>query len=74
MATVSRKAWNKYIADLRKISDKAADEAEKYIKTHSIMSPAEMQRLIEYAYALATKYGEAADERLCLITVNDQLQ
>lgn len=65
MATVSRKAWNKYIADLRKISDKAADEAEKYIKTHSIMSPAEMQRFIEYAYALATKYGEAAGALAC---------
>jgi len=65
MATVSRKAWNKYVADLRKISDKAADEAEKYIKTHSIMSPAEMQRFIEYAYALATKYGEAAGALAC---------
>lgn len=65
MATVSRRAWNKYIADLRKISDKAADEAEKYIKTHSIMSPAEMQRFIEYAYALATKYGEAAGALAC---------
>lgn len=65
MATVSRKAWNKYIADLRKISDKAADEAEKYIKTHSIMSPAEMQRFIEYAYALAAKYGEAAGALAC---------
>lgn len=65
MATVSRKAWNKYIADLRKISDKAADEVEKYIKTHSIMSPAEMQRFIEYAYALATKYGEAAGALAC---------
>ena len=65
MATVSRKAWNKYIADLRKISDKAADEAEKYIKTHSIMSPTEMQRFIEYAYALATKYGEAAGALAC---------
>ena len=65
MATVSRRAWNKYIADLRKISDKAADEVEKYIKTHSIMSPAEMQRFIEYAYALATKYGEAAGALAC---------
>lgn len=65
MATISRKAWNKYIADLRKISDKAADEALKYIKTHSIATPNEMQLFVDYAYALATKYGEASGALAC---------
>lgn len=65
MATISRKAWNKYIADLRKISDKAADEALKYIKTHSIATPSEMQLFVDYAYALATKYGEASGALAC---------
>jgi hypothetical protein len=65
MATISRKSWNKYIADLRKISDKAADEALTYIRTHPIATPAEMQRFIEYAFALATKYGEASGALAC---------
>lgn len=65
MATVSRRAWNKYIADLRKISDKAAEEALNYIRTHSIATPEEMQRFVEYAYALATKYGEASGALAC---------
>lgn len=65
MATVSRRAWNKYIADLRKISDKAAEEALTYIRTHSVSTPEEMQLFIEYAHALATKYGEASGALAC---------
>lgn len=65
MATVSRRAWNKYIADLRKISDKAAEEALEYIRRHPISTREEMQLFIEYAYALATKYGEASGALAC---------
>lgn len=65
MATISRKTWNKYIADLRKISDKAADEALEYIRKHPISTQADMKRFVDYAYALATKYGEASGALAC---------
>lgn len=65
MATISRKTWNKYIADLRKISDKAADEALEYIWKHPISTQADMRRFVDYAYALATKYGEASGALAC---------
>lgn len=58
---ISLTAWQKYIALLRKVNDKAAEVVRTYLETHSIpQTQAEMNALIDYAFAVATKYGEAA--------------
>lgn len=62
MSTIPRKSWTRYLVKLRRLSDKAADELIKYITNgHDIYADPSMARdVIEYAYALATKYGEGA--------------
>ena len=62
MATISDKSWSKYIARLRTLSDKAADELIKFIQNgHDIYAdPETAKAVVNYAYALATKYGEGA--------------
>jgi len=58
---ISLTAWRKYIELLRKVNDKAAEVVRTYLETHSIpQTQAEMNALIDYAFAVATKYGEAA--------------
>ena len=65
--TISAKAWKNYITVLRKVSDRATKEMEAFIRTQSarfdegVITKDEYYALvIDYAYALATKYGEAA--------------
>ena len=62
MATISNASWTRYIVRLRNLSDKAADELIKFITNgHDIYADPEMAKaVIDYAYALATKYGEGA--------------
>lgn len=62
MATVSDKSWTRYIARLRSLCEKAANELIKFIQNgHDIYAdPNKAKEVIEYAYALATKYGEGA--------------
>lgn len=58
---ISLITWRKYIERLRKVNDKAADLVRVYLEMHSIpQTREEMNALIDYAYAVATKYGEAA--------------
>lgn len=70
--TISAKAWKNYITILRKVSDRATKEMEAFIRTQSarfdegIITKDEYYALvIDYAYALATKYGEAAGAAAC---------
>ena len=62
MATISYQSWNKYIKRLRGLSDKAASDLIKYIVNgHDVYTdPSKAKEVIDYAYALATKYGEGA--------------
>lgn len=60
--TISRRVWDKYIADLRKVNDEAARRARAYITAHDVTTPEGTAALIEYCFGLATKYGEAAAE------------
>lgn len=62
MADISRKAWDKYIEVLRKLNDAAADQFKEYLRTHEIETRIQRDAAIEYAYALATRYGEASAE------------
>lgn len=55
--TISAHAWNKYVATLSRINEEAARQMGLYLQDHGY---ADTQALIDYAYALTTKYGEAS--------------
>ena len=57
---IPSKAWDRYIANLRKMSDKASRLMFERIAgvDLSALSAEERADIIDYAYALATKYGE----------------
>jgi hypothetical protein len=60
MARISQKEWNKYIARLHKINDKAANEFRNIIVDRGGYGNIERQKLIDIAYGISTKYGEAS--------------
>ena len=69
---ITNKAWRNYIAILRRVSDRASREMDAYIRSQSILFDAGTitrgefeSNVIEYAYALATRYGEAAGAAAC---------
>lgn len=55
--TITAASWKEYRDKLAKISDTAADMMQKYVLENGFEINQEM---IDYAYALSTKYGEAA--------------
>lgn len=65
---ITDKQWNRYISVLRELNNKAAEDMIKFMTSHNItkvgnayvLSRQERKELIDYAYALATKYGEGA--------------
>lgn len=65
---ITSRQWNRYIAVLRELNNKAAEDMIKFMTSHNIarvgsdyiLSAQERKTLIDYAYALATKYGEGA--------------
>lgn len=59
---ISAKDWNNYVNRLRQLSDTAAMQMQQYIQTNGI---ADTAALIDYAYGLATKYGEGSAELAC---------
>lgn len=63
---ITDKVWNDYVAALRVVNEAAASEMFAYLSSHEWWASNEAkQAAIEYAYALATKYGEAASELAC---------
>lgn len=63
--TIPERTWVNYINRLRKVNDAAAAKMETYLRTHTVETYAQRQELIEYAYAVATRYGEGAAELAC---------
>ena len=57
---IKQSEWNKYISGLRKLSDKAVAEFTKFTMANGGYANIDRDKLIEYAYALTTKYGEAS--------------
>lgn len=57
---VQQAEWNKYIAALRKINDKAVTELTKFTLEHGGYANIDRQKLIDYVYGLTMKYGEAS--------------
>ncbi len=62
---ISDKVWTRYINRLRRLSDRASNEMRQYLSTHETETQAGMNAAIEYAYALATKYGEGSGTLAC---------
>ena len=68
--TISDKSWSKYISDLRKVNDEAARLMLEFMDLHrdpdGLWNSREVrQAIIEYAYGISGKYGEAAAELAC---------
>ena len=65
---ITDKQWNRYISVLRELNNKAAEDMIKFmdnlgvvpIGSTFVLSEQDRKALIDYAYALATKYGEGA--------------
>lgn len=64
--TLSGTDWARYRDTLSKINKKAIDELDKFIEKLGGYVGNEYE-VVEYAYALATKYGEAAAEMACMM-------
>lgn len=60
MATVSSKAWDKYINALRKLNNRATNRMLEKINELGTDDLEALEELIRYAYAIATRYGEGA--------------
>lgn len=72
MARITTRAWNNYISSLRRVSERASKEMLAMVTklsnqyTEGIITLEEYENAaIDYAYALATKYGEAAGAAAC---------
>lgn len=66
--TVSSKSWNRYITTLRRLNERAANEMMAYISSlvsRGIEGQEQINMVIDYAYALVTKYGEASAAAAC---------
>lgn len=61
---ISTAEWNNYIEKLAKINATAAAKLNEYIQQNGID---DTEKLIAYAYALVTKYGEATATLACII-------
>lgn len=55
--TVSAKDWDAYIKRLAALNEAAAEKMREYVREHGF---GDMNALIDYAYALVTKYGEGS--------------
>lgn len=60
MATVSEKAWDKYISALRKLNNRATNRMLAKIHELGTDDPEALAELVRYAYAIVTRYGEGA--------------
>ena len=65
---ITKKAWKRYIDLLRKLNDKAAEEMirfQKQLAERGVTGDEAARILVEYAYQIATKYGEGATAAAC---------
>lgn len=62
---ISEKDWKNYINRLRRINKLAAQKVADYMAKVDINTAEGMKQLLDYSYAVATRYGEAATELAC---------
>lgn len=65
---ITRKAWDKYIGILRRLNNKAAEEMTDYmisLRQKGVEGNEGARSLVDYAYAVASKYGEGSAAAAC---------
>ena len=62
---ITAEAWQKFIGKLARVNKAATEKILAYLTAHPIQSYEDRQRLIEYAYLTAQKYGEGAAALAC---------
>lgn len=62
---VSLKSWLDFIQKLGALDDKAAKLIVDYMSEHSVLDDDDKRAFLDYAYAVATKYGEASSSLAC---------
>ena len=60
MAEITRVQWNKYISKLRTINEAAVQNFETFLARRGGFAAVERSELIDYAYYISVKYGEAS--------------
>ncbi len=64
--TITKKSWARYIADLRRINDKATESMLYYTQEFGMpQTQEELNEFIYMAFNLSVKYGEAASALAC---------
>ena len=63
--TISESVWIKYIRMLSAIDKTAAKKFTAYLNTHDVTTPNGRKAAIDYAYAIATRYGESSASVAC---------
>lgn len=65
---ITKKQWASYVALLKRMQDRAADEMLAFMslpRIQNLTGTEYSQAIIDYGYALATKYGEGATAVAC---------
>ena len=62
---ITAEAWQTFIRKLRRVNEAASKKILDYLTAHPVQSYADRQRIIEYAYLTAIKYGEGAAALAC---------
>lgn len=57
---ISEREWRTFIRRLSAVGNRAADDLKRWVESQGGLVFVERNDLIDYAYGLATKYGEAA--------------
>ena len=63
--TIPERTWLRYIRMLSAINSTSSKKFAAYLATHDVMTKAGRKAAIDYAAALATKYGESAAAVAC---------
>ena len=64
---ISEKAWSAFIKKLRAVNEEAAQKILDYLARNEIVTPLDRQALIQFAYAIAARYGEGAAALACVM-------
>lgn len=65
--TITEDSWIKYIGDLRKVNDAAAQKVIDFLNKYNLdwNDMNDRRILLDYAYSVSSKYGAAATELAC---------
>lgn len=62
---ISERAWTEFLRKFRALNDAAAKKISEYMERHPVDTYEGRQRLIEYAFLIAERYGEGTAALAC---------